>query len=56
MTEPTKANVIAIFSEAKKYGSERGKPILATISKREAPRERRTSRSSGSMVRSRSPR
>src|SRR6185437_799986 len=50
MTVPTNDSVIAILSEAKKYGSERGMPIFTIMSRRVAPRTRRTSSSSGSMV------
>src|SRR3984893_16282114 len=50
ITEPTKASVTAIFSEAKKNGMERGIPILRVMSQRVAPSERITSKSSGSMV------
>eukprot|EP01022_Parablepharisma_sp_SALTPOND_P021557 TRINITY_DN427_c2_g1_i1.p1 TRINITY_DN427_c2_g1~~TRINITY_DN427_c2_g1_i1.p1 ORF type:complete len:1458 (+),score=547.10 TRINITY_DN427_c2_g1_i1:21634-26007(+) len=48
--EPTKASVMATFSEAKKYGMERGKPTLSRISMRRAPSTRKTSSSSGSSV------
>ena len=50
ITEPTKASVIAIFSEAKKYGIDRGSPTLQMMSQREAPSERSRSSSSGSTV------
>ena len=43
ITEPTKASVIATFSEAKKYGIERGRPILMRIWCRLAPSARITS-------------
>ena len=49
-TDPTKASVIAILSEAKKSGIERGSPTLRSTSAREAPRARSTSSSSGSIV------
>src|ERR1051325_11540852 len=49
-TEPMNASVIATFSEAKKYGSERGRPIFSITSARLAPSARSTSSSSGSMV------
>src|SRR5579872_466519 len=50
ITEPMKDNVIAILSEANRYGVERGMPTLVRISQRVAPSERSTSRISGSMV------
>src|SRR5262245_62895896 len=49
-TDPTKASVIATFSEAKKSGIERGRPTLRSTSAREAPSARKTSSSSGSIV------
>src|SRR5690242_10202791 len=50
ITEPMNESVMAIFSDAKRYGVERGMPTLVRISQRDAPRERSTSRISGSMV------
>ena len=50
ITEPTKASVIATFSEPKKYGSVRGMPTLRMMSSLEAPSAFSTSSSSGSMV------
>jgi hypothetical protein len=50
ITVPTKAKVMATLSEAKKNGSERGRPTLRRISTRVAPRARSTSSSSGSRV------
>ena len=50
ITEPIKASVIAIFSEANRYGADRGMPTLVKISQDEAPSERSTSRISGSIV------
>src|SRR5450830_922788 len=47
---PTKASVIATFSEAKKYGMERGSPTFIKMSRRDAPNARNTSSSSGSTV------
>src|SRR4030095_4958113 len=49
-TVPTNASVIATFSEAKKYGSERGSPTLVSTSSRVAPSAGSTSSSSGSSV------
>ena len=49
-TAPTKASVIATFSEPKKYGSERGMPTLRMMSSFDAPSARSTSSSSGSVV------
>jgi hypothetical protein len=48
--EPTNASVIATFSDAKKYGIERGSPTFHKTSVRPAPSTRRTSSSSGSSV------
>src|SRR6478752_9257715 len=50
ITVPTKASVIATFSDAKKYGIDRGSPTLRRMSSLLAPSERRTSSSSGSTV------
>src|SRR5215469_11276465 len=50
ITAPTNASVIAILSDAKKYGSERGKPTRHRMSSLLAPRDRSTSSSSGSIV------
>ena len=50
MIVPTKASVIATFSEAKKYGIARGSPTFIRILRLLAPSERITSSSSGSMV------
>ena len=47
---PTNANVIATFSEAKKYGIDRGSPTFLITCHRLAPRARSTSCSSGSTV------
>lgn len=47
---PTNANVIAIFSEAKKYGMDRGSPTFLITCQRLAPKARSTSCSSGSTV------
>ena len=49
-TVPTNASVIATFSEAKKYGRQRGSPTFSRMSRRVAPSERSTSSSSGSSV------
>src|SRR5262249_3400382 len=46
----TKAKVIATFSEAKKYGIERGSPTFLITCHRLAPNARSTSCSSGSTV------
>ena len=48
--EPTKATVIAIFSDAKKYGMARGRPTFMMTCRFDAPSARSTSRSSGSTV------
>jgi hypothetical protein len=47
MTEPTKASVIATFSEAKKYGIARGMPTFRMMSRLDAPSARSTSSSLG---------
>ncbi|MNY57811.1 hypothetical protein D3C86_1940730 [compost metagenome] len=47
---PTKASVMATFSEAKKNGIARGRPTLSSTSRRLAPSTRSTSSSSGSSV------
>src|SRR5438270_10908311 len=50
MTEPTKASVIATFSEAKKYGIVRGSPTFHRMSNLVAFSAFMTSSSSGSVV------
>jgi hypothetical protein len=40
ITEPTKARVTATFSDAKKYGIARGRPILSRMSMGRTPSER----------------
>ena len=50
ITEPMNAKVIAILSDANRYGAERGMPTLVRIFHRFAPSERKTSRISGSIV------
>src|SRR5258706_13398411 len=50
ITVPTKASVMAILSEAKRYGIERGMPTPHRMSAFEAPSARSTSSSSGSVV------
>ena len=49
-TEPMNASVIATFSEAKKYGMDRGNPTFLITCQRLAPKARSTSCSSGSTV------
>src|SRR6476646_9182756 len=48
--EPTKATVIAIFNDAKKYGIALGRPTFIITWRRVAPSALRTSRNSGSTV------
>src|SRR5262245_35391273 len=50
ITVPTKASAMEIFSAAKKYGAECGRPTFSRISRGRAPTARSTSRISGSMV------
>ncbi len=50
ITDPTKASVMAIFNDAKKNGSDRGIPTLMVMSRCDAPSDRITSSSSGSIV------
>src|SRR5205085_10397946 len=50
MTEPTNANVIATFSDAKKYGIVRGSPTFHRMSNLVAFSAFMTSSSSGSVV------
>src|ERR1700730_2732359 len=47
---PTNANVIATFSEAKKYGMDRGSPTFLITCQRLAPQARRPACNSGSPV------
>jgi hypothetical protein len=50
MIKPTNDRVMAIFSKAKTWGSDRGMPSLRMMAPRAAPSERSTSTSSRSMV------